>query len=221
MDHLALVGLDDPALLGQVDQVAELGLGGEGAVAETLAGGERVAQQDQQLGQGAEDPGQAGHHRGGGQRDGFGVLAAQGARRDADDHVADQDHDHGGDGVGAALVAEEVDEEQRGDHRGDHLAAQPEQQEQVEVAGRVGDDGLQAHRAAPPLTDELLRAHPGDAGQRGLRAGDEAADHDEDDEDDGRGQPGVHGCERPCRHDSSSLAWSPNISLCSSGSAWS
>ena len=40
------------------------------------------------------------------------------------------------------------------------LAAQPEQQQQVEVARRVGDDGLQPLGPAPPVTRRLLGAHP-------------------------------------------------------------
>ena len=45
-----------PAGLGQVDQLAQLGLGGERSFAEALAGRERVADQDQQPRQRAEHP---------------------------------------------------------------------------------------------------------------------------------------------------------------------
>ena len=48
VDHLALAGLDERRGLGQVDQLAQLGLGGERALAEAAARGERVAEQDQQ-----------------------------------------------------------------------------------------------------------------------------------------------------------------------------
>src|SRR4051794_12278689 len=48
VDHLPLAGLDDAARLGQVDQLAQLGLGGERALAEAASGGQRVSQQDQQ-----------------------------------------------------------------------------------------------------------------------------------------------------------------------------
>ena len=52
----ALAGLDDAALLGHVDQLAQLDLGGERAVAEAAAGRDRVAEQDQQRGHRAEHP---------------------------------------------------------------------------------------------------------------------------------------------------------------------
>jgi hypothetical protein len=48
LDHLALAVLDHAALLGHVDQLAQLDLGGERALAEALAGRQRVAEQDQQ-----------------------------------------------------------------------------------------------------------------------------------------------------------------------------
>jgi hypothetical protein len=204
--------------LGQVDQVTQLGLRGERPVAEPLAGGQRVAEQDEQLGQRAEDAGQAVHDRGAGQRDRLGVLAAQRTRHDPDHHVTDHDHHDGGPDVGPALVVHEVDEQQGGDDRRDQLAAQPEQQQQVEVARRVVDDGLQPRRAAPALARVFLGAHPGDARQCRFRTGDQATD---DHEGDGQQQPGVHRELRTSCHDSRSRACKPNISLCSSGSAWS
>ena len=48
----------------EVDQVAQLGLGRERSLAEALAGSERVADQDQQLRQRTEHPGQRVHERG-------------------------------------------------------------------------------------------------------------------------------------------------------------
>ena len=57
VDHPALAGLDHLAGLGQVDQLAQLGLGRERAVAEPLARGQRVADQDQQPGEGAQHGG--------------------------------------------------------------------------------------------------------------------------------------------------------------------
>ena len=48
LDHPALVVGHHAALLGQVDDLAQLDLGGERAVAEPAAGRQRVADQDQQ-----------------------------------------------------------------------------------------------------------------------------------------------------------------------------
>ena len=58
-DHVALAALHDAALLGEVDQIAQLGFGRERAFAIAAARGDRVAEQDQQLRQRAEDRGSA------------------------------------------------------------------------------------------------------------------------------------------------------------------
>ena len=55
VDHPALAGLDDGRGLGQVDQLAQLGLGRERALAEAAARGDRVADQDQHPRDRAED----------------------------------------------------------------------------------------------------------------------------------------------------------------------
>jgi hypothetical protein len=78
VDHVALGALDDAALLGQLHQVAQLGLGGERPVAEALAGRERVADQDEQRGQRPEHPGQRQRDPRAGQRHPLGLLAADG-----------------------------------------------------------------------------------------------------------------------------------------------
>ena len=57
VDHLPLAGLDHRGRLGEVDQLAQLGLGRERALAEAAARGDRVADQDQQPRDRAEDPG--------------------------------------------------------------------------------------------------------------------------------------------------------------------
>ena len=56
VDHLALAGLDQRRRLGEVDQLAQLGLGRERALAEALARRDRVADQDQQPGAAARGP---------------------------------------------------------------------------------------------------------------------------------------------------------------------
>jgi hypothetical protein len=49
VDHRALAGLDDAGRLGEVDELTQLGLGGERALAEAAARRDRVAEQDQRL----------------------------------------------------------------------------------------------------------------------------------------------------------------------------
>ena len=50
VDHVALVVLDEPALLGEVDEVAQLRLGRERPVAEAAARRQGVAEHDEQSG---------------------------------------------------------------------------------------------------------------------------------------------------------------------------
>ena len=70
----------DAALLGHVDELAQLDLGGERPVAEAAAGGDRVADQDQQGRHRAEDAAEQPDDAGGGERRAVGVLAAERAR---------------------------------------------------------------------------------------------------------------------------------------------
>ena len=69
VDHLALAGLDQRALARQVDQVAQLGLALERAVAVAAPRRHRVAEGDEQAGERAEDPAQPDEHRRGEQGD--------------------------------------------------------------------------------------------------------------------------------------------------------
>ena len=73
----ALAGSISRALLGEVDQVAQLGLGGERALAEALARRERVAEQDQQPRRAVRAPAEARHRPALAERDPLGVLAAR------------------------------------------------------------------------------------------------------------------------------------------------
>ena len=84
VDHLALGLVDDAAGAGHVDQLAQLHLGGERALAEALAGRHRVADQDQQLGQRAEQRRERPDRRGDRRRParrGAGGRACAGRRR--------------------------------------------------------------------------------------------------------------------------------------------
>src|SRR5581483_6459791 len=93
LDHLPLVVLDDPALLGDVDEFAQFDLGGERALTQPAARRDRVAEQREQSGQRVEHPADEADGPGTRERYTVEVLAAERARADADDGVADDDHD--------------------------------------------------------------------------------------------------------------------------------
>ena len=93
VDHLPLVGLDDRGLGGQVEQVAQLGLGLERAVAVALAGSHRVAERDEHPRDRPEDAAQPdgeGRRRQGHRVE---VLPPQGARGDPGDDERHDGHD--------------------------------------------------------------------------------------------------------------------------------
>ncbi len=98
---------------------------------------------------------------------------------------------------------------------------QPQEERGVEVAGAVVEQRHQAPGAGTALADELLGAGAGVRRERGVGGGEDAR---EDDQDGCQHQP----CRAPgrvahpsARQAASSWSWSPNISACSSGSAWS
>ena len=186
--------LDDAALLRQLDEVAQLGLGGERPLAEALAGGERVADDDEQPRERAEDAGQRERQAGAEQRDALGLLAADGARRDADEHVADDGH-HGDAGDDAERAVDAVHAVRDDDARGGQLEQHAQQQEQVERPRRVGQHALEAARAGGAVADQLLDAHARHPRQRRLQAAEEAGQQHEADgrderEDRGAGHEG-------------------------------
>ena len=222
VDHLPLPRLDHRRRLGEVDELAQLGLGGERALAEAAAGGDRVADQDQQPRERAEDGGDDVERRRGGERDAFRVLAAQGARGDPDHHEGDDQHDRDrGGGGGPERTAPGVADQLGDDHRRRDLAEQPEEERGVEVADRVGQQDRQPARSGPPLGQHLVGARPGGGRQGGVGRREEPG---EDDQGGGRDdQPHVGRAHRgsTARHSASSRSCRPNISACSSGSAWS
>jgi hypothetical protein len=116
VDHHPLAVLDELVLLREVDQLAQLGLGGERSLAEALAGREGVADQDQQLRQRTEHPGQRVHEPGAGERDRRRVLTAESSRRDADRDVGHQHHRGGRREHCLPLVVEEVERRDRHQH---------------------------------------------------------------------------------------------------------
>jgi hypothetical protein len=240
VDHVPLAGLDDAALLGHVDQLAQLDLAGERAVAVAAAGRDRVADQDQQRGQRAEHPAEQPDQRGTGQRDAVGVLPAQRARPDPDQHVADHGHhprrgDHPeGDAV------EGVEHDDRDQPRRGHLAGDPEQQEQGHVPRPVLDHPDERRRALDAVAAHLVHPRLGQPLQRSVQRGEDTAEQDQadgDHEEDHRcgahrfpdssadgalpvGSP-VTGSRGVERQPSSSFCCRPNISFSSSGSMWS
>lgn len=135
VDHLALGVLDDAAFLGEVDELAQLDLGAERAFPEALAGGDGVADEDQQPGQRAEDRAEDADGPGDVAADAVRVLAAEGARADADEDVAHDDHDDRRDQHGEAERPQPRADEDGDQHGGRELAAEAQQEQQVDVAG--------------------------------------------------------------------------------------
>ena len=251
LDHRPLAVVDEPAGLGHVDHLAELDLGGERPLAEAASGRDRVADEDQQGGQRAEQAREHPHGPGDGEREPVGVLTAQGARPDADQHVGHEHHDQRRDQQREPVGPDQLQRDERPEHRGGRLAGHPQQQEQVEVARAVGDDRGERLRARRPLADQGVdpgaghrrqgrvgrREHPGQGHQQDRR--DELADQRPRHRD----APPAASSPRPTvpsrrssaarsraeraaaarwvRQSASSSACSPNIVRSSSGSAWS
>ena len=138
--------LDHAALLGHVDELAQLDLGRERAVAEAAARRDRVAEQGQQRGQRAEDAPQHPHGPGAGQRDPVGVLPADAcaARRRSPRSEITTMTTTVSTGTGQRVPNSRTRDD-RGEHGGGQLAGHPQHQQQVRVPRPVGDD----HAAAP------------------------------------------------------------------------
>ena len=160
MDHHPLAVLDELVLLSQVDQVSQLGLGCERPVPEALARRERVADQDQQLGQRAEHARQRVDEAGSNEGDRWCVLTPQGPRRHAHRDVGHDDHRDAGNQDRLPEAVEAGEGDRRHEHGREQLAADPEQREQVEVASRVGNDLREPGGAAAPLALEALSDDP-------------------------------------------------------------
>src|SRR5262245_22006476 len=92
MDHFPLVVLDDASLFREVDKLAQLDLGRERSLPEALAGGDRVADADQQRGEWAERLAKPMHQRRHDPADVVRVLAADRSWPDADHDEAHDRH---------------------------------------------------------------------------------------------------------------------------------
>ena len=122
------------------------------------------------------------------QRHALGVDAGRPcAGADADDHELDHQHhrdrdQHADPGVGEVAEQHLGDQDDRGD-----LAEHPQEQRGVEEAR--GSSAIISSRAgaAAALGDELLGPDPGDRGQRGVGAGEEAGHDHQDRRDDAAG----------------------------------
>ena len=190
-DHLALAGLDDAALLEEVDQAAQLGLAGQRAHRGALAAGEHAARADEDPRYRAEQDTERVEHGGRAERDPLRAAAAERDGADAHHQVADDDHDRQRDQVALPRGAEPVHE--RGHHQDGRggLTEHAEQQQDVEVARQVGEDGLEPARGGTGRSGQLLRTDGGQTGQRRLRARPPARHEDEHDR--GRYQPALGG----------------------------
>jgi hypothetical protein len=193
VDHVALAGLHDAALLGHVDQLTQLDLGGERAVAEAAAGSEHVADQDQQRRHRAEHSTEQLDDAGGGERDPVGVLPAERPRSDPDEDVADHDHHAGGGEDRLPATAPHVVEEDGDQDRREGLADDPQQEQEGHVAGPLEHDLLEGGRAFHALTAHLLDSRLGDPLQSRVHGGEEAGERNQADGDHEQGdRSGTH-----------------------------
>ena len=222
VDHLALVILDEVVGLGQVDHLAKLGLRGEGALAVALARGDRVADEDEQRRQRAEDGGEEGGRPGGGHGDPLSVLASERARRYADDDVRGDDHDHhreqqrecraraarGNQGIDAYVA----DEHGRGDGR-----HRRQEQQHVHMPRPVLQHPQQAVRSLVPVLARIVDLGAADPADR--RLGHRQQSGEPHQHDGGQHEPRV-GAHAPL-HPSSSASWRLNMASYSSCVAWS
>ncbi|GMA20065.1 hypothetical protein GCM10025862_20860 [Arsenicicoccus piscis] len=186
VDHLALVVLDDVALLGHVHEIPQLGLGLERPVDIPLAGGERVAEGHEQPGDRSEDaaqPHHAGRHQ---QAHGLGVLHAEGARRHPDQGERDDQHDRRADGEGSPQPVDVLGHRDRDQHGRERLGGDPQEGGRRHVARRVAGDLDQRRGAAPPRLGELAGVVAGHPRHGGLaereQVGDDDGEHGADDE---------------------------------------
>ncbi len=227
VDHLPLFLFDDVVPLGLVDHGLDLVLGHERAALQALAGGDHVADGDQQPGE-LPEAGEAGeevHERGHEQRRPVGVLDGVGLGR----HLGADEGDHGHDGGRDDHPEPAADEpvHHRGEQGGgEELDHQHQQQDQVEEPGRLLDQGQELGGAAALLLAQVHGPGPAHAGQAGLGRGQEGGDpgqhgHRQQAPDVGGGQlVQVHG-RSPARQAASSSLVRVCMARSSSGSAWS
>ncbi len=159
LDHPALVGGDDAALLGQVDDFAQLDLGRERPVSQAAARRDRVTKQHQHSGNRLQQHRDHLQRKSRRQRDGVRVLAAQGAWAHADHDKTDQDHGDRGTEQ-CPVQAEVVVEENHQEHGRGDLTRGPQQHHQVDVARPLRHHFEQCTSAGPFVAHQFL--HPGD-----------------------------------------------------------
>ena len=187
VDHLALGVLDDAPLPGDVDELAQLDLGGERTLAEATARGDRVADQDQQGRKRGEHPAEprerprprsARRGTGAGDR-GCGAHADERRRRPRPSRATVSTLDR-------PARCRTRHAPRRHQHRGGELGGDPQQEQQVRVAGAVTGDPVQraARRGAPRASAR----RPGDRHpcHRGVRCGQQAGDRHQGDRHDER-----------------------------------
>ena len=88
--------------------------------------------------------------------------------------------DAGGAGAADGPGAEGVDHGHRRERGGAELGDDAQQEQQVQVAGRVGHHGGQRLRAAALLADEVLDRHPRDPGQGAVHRDQQRREDDQD-----------------------------------------
>ncbi len=222
VDHLALVILDEVVGLGEVDHLAQLGLRGERALAVALAGGDGVADDDEQRRQRSEHGGEERGRPGRRDRDPLGVLAAERAGGHADDDVRGDDHDHDREeereeGGRATRHDQGVDAhvaDQDGGRDGGHRR---EEQQHVDVPGPVLQNADQPVRPSVAVLARIVDLGPADPADRRLGHRQQAREYDEHDGGDHQPRIGGHALRHPSRRESCRV----NMASYSSCVAWS
>jgi hypothetical protein len=204
LDHAALVVGDHTALLGQVDDLAQLDLGGKRAVAEPTTGCQRVTDQDQQPADRGEQHRDRLQRKRGQQRDGVRILTADGAWADTDRDEADHHHD-GGRGDQPPTHAEELAQVGDQQHRCGHLARDTQQHNEIDVARPLGHHSDQPHRSGPLIAHQFFDAGHRNRADGGVDRREQPAETDERDRAEQRGYAG-HGSSK--YRDLSSSRWS-------------
>ena len=235
VDHLALAGLDQLALLGDVDELAQLRLARERPVPEARPGREHVADEHEQARQRPEHPGEGDHHGRRHQADAVRVLAAEGARADADRDEAQRRHGGDRDGTARQPLPRASRNTTVSSTAAPDSASTRRKVDTESVGAGSSATRASACGAAAALAEQLAGPCPGDPRERRLGRRQRAGQHDEDERDDdeahvagvharprsgsGAGPPAAPG--RPARNSRRSRRCRPNISRSSSGSAWS
>ena len=224
VQHLPLLVLDHRVGPCLVEQLTQFGLTHERALAIPLAGRDRVADEDEQGGEGPEEPGEEPRGPGGGKGDPLCVLLAQSARGDTGHHIAHEHHHHDRyTHLQPQRSGDDFHPDQRGQRDGRRGAHQPQEQKHVHVPWPVLHDGLQTTTTPRTGLDKFLSSCARHPRQCDFGGDQNPGESDQDDRrDDLQDDISIlHQEASSVCHSPSNRRCRPNISRSSSASAWS